>query len=907
MRRSDIKWLQSAISLVVLAAALLTAPPAVAGTASFSINMAGQYFVVPVNISDGEGGTILDMAYLQPLTGSVDPFGQCQAILTSASPGTGQVDSPTATFTLANGMTITASIVYKFGLDPSQPSTVTATITSGTGIFEDATGTFTATITPNMAAHTTTSFPVTFTGSGTLTAPKAPGGLTVLPPVLTFDVAQGATSPVSKTVVLDNEGLNAETFQVSATTVSGGNWLSVSRGSGTVAVAATSAITVTADPAAASPALKPGLYEGLVTVTYRTVSIPTKVHLIVGGMGATLELSETGLTFQGGEGGYPSHAETIQVRNPGVGSLDALTAKTSVTGTGTNWLHAAITPVAGDPQTSNVAISADPLPAGVGNYYGRVDFSLPNAANSPQSVTVALQIMAGPLPDVTPAAVAFSYNYVCGAPGASVPPQTVKLTNLSKQPLSFTVTGGSVSPNGLGYPKNGAAMDWLMFSPTASTIGPGGSATLTVQVAAACFGGPTDPCGLQYFNVGGISVAFKEDSYTVAIPVHLAMDNVCDFQLPSGPQGPAGGLFIAGGPADATGRATGIHPRAAASCLPWQLYGAFTSLLSGFRATVGLPVPIEVRIVDSCGKTMDGGAAVATFSNGDPALTLTSIGDGHWTGTWTPQASAAQATITVKAAKLGTAAGMFQLTGGVAFNASTPIAYAGGIANAASGVAAVAPGSFVAIYGADFTTTSSEASANPFPALLGGTQVLLGGEPLPLYFTSSGQIDAIVPYDIAPNSMHQAIVLNGAASSQPQPVAVGTAQPGVFTQNQTGSGPGSILGQKVGGDPALNTAANPASAGDYLWIYCTGLGTVTPGIAAGAAATYPPLYNTDNAVTVTVGGLDAHVAFAGLAPGYVGLYQVNAIVPAGVAPGASVPVVVTAAGASSAPVTVAID
>ena len=81
--------------------------------------------------------------------------------------------------------------------------------------------------------------------------------------------------------------------------------------------------------------------------------------------------------------------------------------------------------------------------------------------------------------------------------------------------------------------------------------------------------------------------------------------------------------------------------------------------------------------------------------------------------------------------------------------------------------------------------------------------------------------------------------------------------PGVFTQNMRGSGPGSILGQKVGGTPALNTAANPASAGDYLWIYCTGLGTVSPGIAAGAAATYPPLYNTDNTVTVTVGGIDA--------------------------------------------------
>jgi uncharacterized protein (TIGR03437 family) len=130
--------------------------------------------------------------------------------------------------------------------------------------------------------------------------------------------------------------------------------------------------------------------------------------------------------------------------------------------------------------------------------------------------------------------------------------------------------------------------------------------------------------------------------------------------------------------------------------------------------------------------------------------------------------------------------------------------------------------------------------------------------------------------------MQQVIVLNGAASSQPQTVLVGAAQPGVFTQNQSGAGPGAILGQRVGGVAALNTAANPASVGDYLSIYCTGLGTVTPSIAAGAAASYPPLYYTDNTTTVTVGGLDAPVTFSGLAPGYVGLYQVNAQVPAGV-------------------------
>jgi adhesin/invasin len=81
---------------------------------------------------------------------------------------------------------------------------------------------------------------------------------------------------------------------------------------------------------------------------------------------------------------------------------------------------------------------------------------------------------------------------------------------------------------------------------------------------------------------------------------------------------------------------------------------------------------------------------------------------------------------------------------------------------------------------------------------------------------------------------------------------------------------------------------------------------VTPSVPAGTAASTTTLSYTDNTVTVTVGGIVAGVAFAGLAPGYVGLYQVNAIVPTGVATGPSVPVIVTAAGAASAPVTVAI-
>lgn len=93
-----------------------------------------------------------------------------------------------------------------------------------------------------------------------------------------------------------------------------------------------------------------------------------------------------------------------------------------------------------------------------------------------------------------------------------------------------------------------------------------------------------------------------------------------------------------------------------------------------------------------------------------------------------------------------------------------------------------------------------------------------------------------------------------------------------------------ILGLHPGGTPALNTASNPASAGDALEIYCTGLGPVSPSVIAGTPASSTTLSYTGNTVTATVGGKNAQVLFAGLAPGYVGLYQVNVTVPAGIRP-----------------------
>jgi uncharacterized protein (TIGR03437 family) len=82
---------------------------------------------------------------------------------------------------------------------------------------------------------------------------------------------------------------------------------------------------------------------------------------------------------------------------------------------------------------------------------------------------------------------------------------------------------------------------------------------------------------------------------------------------------------------------------------------------------------------------------------------------------------------------------------------------------------------------------------------------------------------------------------------------------------------------------------------------------VTPAVKEGQPApTTRPLSTTVNPVTVTIGGKAAQVAFSGLTPGYAGLYRINAVVPSGITAGDTVPVVLSVAGQTSPPVTMAV-
>jgi uncharacterized protein (TIGR03437 family) len=241
-------------------------------------------------------------------------------------------------------------------------------------------------------------------------------------------------------------------------------------------------------------------------------------------------------------------------------------------------------------------------------------------------------------------------------------------------------------------------------------------------------------------------------------------------------------------------------------------------------------------------------------------------------------------------------------------NSTSPVVIPGSVLSAASLSVGqpVAPGSYLSIFGSNLAAKAQSASSLPFPTTLAGTQVFLGNQPLLLAYAGPTQINALVPFETPVNTLQNLTIVRNGAYSLPEPVLVAEAQPAVFTQDQSGSGPGIIVVAQSNGAEFLNTPSAPASAGDALIIYCAGLGAVSPPVQDGSAAPSSPPASTTNPVTATIGGKPGQVLFAGLAPGFAGLYQVNVTVPEGVAAGSSVPVVLTVAGASSRPVTVAI-
>jgi uncharacterized protein (TIGR03437 family) len=187
---------------------------------------------------------------------------------------------------------------------------------------------------------------------------------------------------------------------------------------------------------------------------------------------------------------------------------------------------------------------------------------------------------------------------------------------------------------------------------------------------------------------------------------------------------------------------------------------------------------------------------------------------------------------------------------------------------------AAAPGAIVSLFGASLSAGTSQFSTLPLPAALGDTAVTFNGIAAPLYFASPQQVNAQVPFEVAAGNVIAEVTSNaGIALTQ---FTAGAAGPGIFTLNGQGTEDAAAL-DAVTFAPV--TSSQPIAAGSYLAIYCTGLGAVSPAATTGAAPPSPPPQTVVKAVVV-IDGQPATVSWAGLAPGFVGLYQVNVQVPA---------------------------
>lgn len=231
------------------------------------------------------------------------------------------------------------------------------------------------------------------------------------------------------------------------------------------------------------------------------------------------------------------------------------------------------------------------------------------------------------------------------------------------------------------------------------------------------------------------------------------------------------------------------------------------------------------------------------------------------------------------------------------------------VENAASYSAGlVAPGEIVVIFGnsmADSVPNSAQlTSAGLVANSLGGTRVLFDGVPSPLLYTTVNQLSAIVPYEVSGEAQTSIQVEYQGVRSAPLPVTVTPTSPGIFTLNMSGTGQGAIVNQ----DGTINGPANPATRGDAVSIYGTGEGQTVPAGVDGIIVTAADLRQPLQTVTVSIGGQNAEVLYAGSAGDAVaGLLQVNARVPLGIAPGTAVPVTIAVAGSSQVGVTMAVQ
>jgi uncharacterized protein (TIGR03437 family) len=325
------------------------------------------------------------------------------------------------------------------------------------------------------------------------------------------------------------------------------------------------------------------------------------------------------------------------------------------------------------------------------------------------------------------------------------------------------------------------------------------------------------------------------------------------------------------------------------------LYGSgFVDIPGGF---LGYPDQIAIKVVDRYGAPV---ANVGVFF-------------GSTTGGYVQSADYATDVYGIAAANVypsylvgdqefyATAAGMTVYFDGTTI--ASPVINARGVVSAASGHEGQgqAPGSYISFYGIGLSPATKAFGTSYLPLSLADVSVSFdtAGLSLPgrVHFVSPGQINVQVPWELNGLNSVQTKVSIGDISTLVYTLTLNNYAPAIFQRS-------GIVAARWNGTVVETT--NPVPRTQSVELYCNGLGPVDQAVATGEAAPLTPPINTTTTPTVTIGGVAAQVTFSGLTPTAIGLYQINVIVPAGLAPGPQ-PVVVTIGGVASEPVNLPIS
>ncbi len=748
--------------------------------------------------------------------------------------------------------------------------------------------------------------------------------LTVGSPPAKFVYQIGGTVPATQTIPLGSSAA-ALNYSVTVNTATGGNWLAVSPSSGTTP----QSLSIAVNPVNLAGAE----YSGTITITApgamnSPVTIPVKLSV-----NATTTLTTTvpsvELNYQI-SGANQVLAQFVGVGSTG-GSVNVTTTVVPAT-CGANWLRAY-------PESftapASITVGVELLGFVTPTSCSGTVVLTPANGSAIVQIPVTLRVSTTPLFNITPLALAFNAAF----DGAAAAPQTINISTTDNSNVVFSAS-----------PSTGTSGSWIRLQTSSATT----PATVTVRadptnLSVGSYSGSISITSPALTPGRIIPVTLKVTSTITAAtsPRSLAFSQVVGGSAPNSQNltltTPGAQIsfvtttsttnavnWLSAAPNIGTTASTIRVSVNGTGLAPGQYNG---SVIITMPAAGNSPLTVPVTFAITQAQTINTNPTAISYTyaagSANPPtqqVTVTSAGGGPLTvtaaaattggATWltvSPATAATPATFTVSVVPTSLATGSYN--GTLTFTAAglpgtpatvpvrldvigAPSPIVNEVSNAASGKrSAVSPGEIVTIKGQTLGPANGVefklTPAGNVDTVLSGTRLWFDEFAAPILYTSDGQINAIVPYEIAGRQTVQISAEYNGIRSAPVTQQVSVAGPGIFTGNATGSGQGSILNE----DNSVNGAATPAAKGSIIQIFATGEGVPKPPLQTGSVT--DGIHKPDGAVVVLIGNSSADVLFAGSAPDAVaGLFQVNARVPVN-APSGPVPVVVVVGGVSS--------